>query len=341
MADENNAASSAVAEAVPDIASFTGEQRAEWLQTGKYPDPTNKEDAEPSDSQEESAGDEPGTDTTTDDGKPNDTQRESKPKRGVETRKQELASDVKELKDLLAERARLRKEVEGAQSVKPADSESAKPIETKTEAPKKPTKPNIDDFQTYDAWEQACEDANDKYLAELSSYKAQEAVRLDREAQKKESSDRAEREEKQKIAKSWQEKVKESKKAHADFEDVAFSTKIPITDSMQKFLVESDIGGEILYNLGQDLDLANSIASMNQFQTWKELTRLELSIPKSTKEAPIPNTITRSNPPPKVVGGYGTTTEDAVAAAQKSGDTRAYINAANDRDLARMRKMRA
>jgi hypothetical protein len=336
MPDETNSASSAGSTEVstPDISTFTSEQRSEWLMSGKYPESSNKEDAAPSESKE-SAAEEAETDTTTDDGKPNDTQRESKPKRGAESRKQELAQEIQ---DLLAERSRIRKEVEETKAVKPAEPAPAKPVEAKTETPKKPPKPNIDDFETYEAWETAVEEANDKYLTDLADYKAKEAVKADREARQKESAERAAQEETQKTAKIWQSKVAEAKKIHDDFEEVAFNPKTPISETMQKFIVESEMGAEIAYQLGQDQEKASSIANMSDFNAVRELTRIELSIPKTTKEDPKPNKITRSNPPPTTIGGYGTSSDDAEEAALKSGDTRAYINARNAKEFARMRK---
>ncbi|MFA5265180.1 MAG: hypothetical protein WC378_15260, partial [Opitutaceae bacterium] len=306
--------------------SFTQEQRSKWLETGETPAPTKTEAPAPSTESE----DENPKPAEADAAKPNDTQPEHK-KRGGESRKQELAAEIQ---DMLAERARVKRELEEDQRKLDQSKQGAKtdpPAVADKPSAEAPKRPKIDDFETYEEFDAA----QDKYFSDLADFKAREAVKADRETREKAEAERKEQEAKSKEVQNWQEKVTKARSKHADFDKVAFDAQIPISDAMKKFFLQSPDGADLLYDLGSNISEAQRIFSLSEFETNRELTKLELAIPSKT---PKPKTVTQSNPPPKEVGGFAKTGDDAVAAALESGDTRAYIDEANRRDAARLQR---
>ena len=104
-------------------------------------------------------------------------------------------------------------------------------------------------------------------------------------------------------------------------------------------LVESELGGEILYYLATHKDEIKRISELGPIAQAREIFKLETTLSGSpaaleTEEVP---------PPPRTLGAGATLPPDAAAKALKDGDkdpnafTR-YRAAANEEELKRLRK---
>lgn len=92
----------------------------------------------------------------------------------------------------------------------------------------------------------------------------------------------------------FQDQVYDAMEKYEDFEEVAFQHPF-MTDVMAGVIKQSDIGSEIAYHLGKNLDLARSMTSMNPFQLTKEIIKLEGELtvkPKKPAVSKAPDPIT-------------------------------------------------
>jgi hypothetical protein len=266
---------------------------------------------------------------------------------GTEKEIQETKPGPKEsqrIKELLTKRveqeneiARLRAELnkgntpEGKPGEKKADSPP--PPEKKADAGS-PTKPSLKDFSTFDEYEVA----NDKYITELAEFKAKAAVAAARAEQEKAAADKA-------AADAWAKQRAEAEEEHADLAEVAFSKDTPITDVMDGFIRDSEIGVRILYALGQNGSAEGKrIAALPVFKQARALIALEASIAGSRgtsqpekKTAPVKK-YTAAPPPATDLGAKDTESADPELAALKRGDTAEYIRLANAREAKAARR---
>jgi len=86
-----------------------------------------------------------------------------------------------------------------------------------------------------------------------------------------------------------------------DFEKVAYNDKLPITEYMAQTIRESELGPDVAYYLGSNMEEAKRISKLSPFNQAKELGKIELKI--STN----PDTLGKkvSNTPPPVNPGKG------------------------------------
>lgn len=321
-----------VQETRPDLEALSPEEYDTWLQKGTLPvkDSPKKEASatsndDPVESPEPSAGDDEHKEGTIPD---------HKPKRGAESRKQELAAEIQ---SLLKQRAELRREIEtsgkGERKAEPPPAPKEAKPEVKPEV-KAPVKPKLDDFETYEEFDAARE----TYFEQLTEFKAREAVRIEREAREAAETEMRERDSKAKVAESWNQKVTDAKDRYEDFETVAFSDKVPLNQAAMDFVLNSDAGADVLYKLGKNPTEAARIASLDAMGTMRELARIELSLSGTRQPTTQPTTkkITGAKPPPKDIGGYAKTGDDEVVSALKAGDAGRYIELMNQRDAARL-----
>ena len=107
------------------------------------------------------------------------------------------------------------------------------------------------------------------------------------------------------------------------------------------FVLDSEVGADISYYLGTHLDEANAIAEMKPSRQAATLRDIEISLtePAARREPPAPKKFTEVPPPPTDLSGRNAPPKDAMQAALESGDTEAYIKAANARDVAAKRRV--
>lgn len=322
--DANPAVESSPTEFVEtSLESLTDEQSKHWRLTGELPKQTEAAPVEPPEEAPAEAG------------KPEGTQEAGKAK-GIKTRKVELDAEIQELEARLARKADLKRQLSETGEKPPAPPPVDKPAELKA-----PVKPKQADFQTWEEYESA----TDKYHDEMSDFKITLALQKDRAERAKEAEAAKAKTEGETVAQRFNQQVEAAAKKHSDWNEVAPAIgeilKDPRYNAGAGFILESEQGAEITYYLGTHLDEAATIAKMSPIRQCAALGVIEhrLSQPAAEpkKAAPGPKKETEVPPPPTELGGRNALPADPVNAALESGDTGAYIRAANARDLAERR----
>jgi len=143
-------------------------------------------------------------------------------------------------------------------------------------------KPRVDDFEDYDG-----------YVDAVTDWKIEQ----------REGVQRAERAkiEQQNKGVQFQARLNEGFKTHEDFQEVVFNPNLTISPPMVEALHDCEHAAEIAYHLGQNLDLARNIASLNPIAAAREIGKLDAVF---SKGPPLPQKITTKAPTPtKPVGG--------------------------------------
>lgn len=132
-------------------------------------------------------------------------------------------------------------------------------------------------------------DSDEEYISALAK-QIREEVRGEWEAER-------EKERKEKTKRQLQETLSKSREKYEDFDDVALSPNVPISQEMYDAAVGDNMG-DILYYLGQHSSEASRIASLPPLAQAKEIGKIEVKITSKS-----PKTTNAPNPPAKVGGG--------------------------------------
>jgi len=95
------------------------------------------------------------------------------------------------------------------------------------------------------------------------------------------------------IIESYHEREEEARNKYDDFEQVAYNSKLPITDVMAQTIQSSDIGPDMAYYLGSNPKEAERISRLSPMLQAKEIGKLEVKLSsnppvKKTSNAPAP-----------------------------------------------------
>lgn len=95
------------------------------------------------------------------------------------------------------------------------------------------------------------------------------------------------------IIESYHEREEEARNKYDDFEQVAYNSKLPITDVMAQTIQSSDIGPDMAYYLGSNPKEAERISRLSPMLQAKEIGKLEFKLTsnppvKKTSNAPAP-----------------------------------------------------
>jgi len=315
MADEATvtAESSPAPETAPvSLDKFTDAEHAKWLETGETPKPKKAESATAS---PESAP-ESGT------GKESQESVQPERKQDGETRKRQLAAEIQ---DLLEQRRRLREEL----SQKPAEKAESQP---EAKAPERPKRPRIDEFEDYSKYE----DALDQYEEKLADYKAGQRIEAEKQAYQKQQQQQTIEQHNAEVRKNWETRLRETQKRHPDFDAIVRANELPLNPIMDGYLLDSEIGPDVVVHLCQHMEEANRIAKLPPYQCARELVKLESSISEKLKATPAPSKITGAKEPPRELSGTNRAPEDEAQAALAAGDVGRYMDVMNTRDAARI-----
>jgi len=314
------------------------EAYAEWRQTGKLPGRKPSKREESASSRISGDGDEPS---------------ESAPGSEPGSQAGKWSRNAQRRFDkIVAEREAFREEVEALkaqqataakQDAKPPESSSAAPAPPSPEAPKKPRQEN---FQTWDAYEQAL----DEYNKASIRYEFEAKWREKEQQQQHKASEQA-----------MQAKLNEATVRYgAEAEPKIYKTAATLFEDKQihpdlKYAVtRSDVLVDALYVMGsyQDdfakfLDLAKKdpLQAIYQWWTVENLVRQELAQtqPPETSETPPrapdgrfqPARMRSAPAPPTELSGNSAPPGDELDRAAKNNDVRAFFAEANRRDFAR------
>ena len=199
-----------------------------------------------------------------------DTAPPSKGKGGSRQRRiDRLTRENEELKRQMAER-----------SVKPQD----KPPE-----PAKPAaagKPKLEDFRTLEAYQEA-----------LTDWKIDERERNRKEADARTAAEEAVRAEQD----GWAKKEKAARKAHADYDDLMETIKIPVGPGVlaaRQAMLEDEHGAELLYHLAKHPKELERIAALPPASAVLAVGRLSASLESPATENGQPRITGAPKPPP-------------------------------------------
>lgn len=321
-------------------------QHAKWLKTGELPVQGAKEvkgldegDAKPV----KADADEADTDTGDADAKP--AERGFGSKRPSELRRiaREQQAEISRLKTQLAgakgpERAEIKEEI--------AELETAAAPKVDKLGPKpRATDKNADGTPKYKDWE-AFEDAKDEWVRK-------DAIQEFESAANKKEQERTIAAQNTKIEQSWAKRTEESRKQHDDFDDVALDPEGPGKhisrgSVVDQWILESDLGAEILYHFGNDLDDLLRYGKLSPVAAARELTKLEAKLTKGTTQddsdsPPNPPKrevkVTRAPKPASEVGGRGNAAIDDSERALRDDPTKnpdamkRFMEAENRKDI--------
>lgn len=322
---ESSPESTEVQDSGIDLADLNAEQYDAFMLHGKLPE---AKPAEPPPAKQT-------VETPEESGKSKGNQEAGKGK-GVKARNEQLDSEIQELEARLARKADLKRQLESDTGAKPDSPPAA---ETKPAELKEPVEPKADDFKTWDEFQTA----ERKYYRELAKYEAAIAVQQDRAQRAEEAKKQQQEAEGRQAAEKWNKQIESAAKKHSDWNDVIDPVselvgKDPRFQAGASFLLESEVGAEILYHLGSNPDEAREIAAMSPIRQVAALTRIELSLTKPAESAlkapPGPKKVTEAPPPPSDLNGRNQLAPDPIAAALEADDTEAYMRLQNAKDIA-------
>ena len=145
----------------------------------------------------------------------------------------------------------------------------------RVQQPAQPPKdiPSVDQFESPEAYADA-----------LAEKKARELV-AQRDAQQQQTQ----------MLEAYHEREEAAREKYADFEQVAYNPKLPITDVMAQTIQASDVGPEVAYYLGANPQDAARISKLSPFLQAKEIGKIEARLAsdppvKKSSSAPAPIT---------------------------------------------------
>jgi hypothetical protein len=212
-----------------------------------------------------------------------DSAGDAQPKRkGLQKRIDELVRKEKEAK---REAEELRRQLAERDQPKPDQAQG----QAKDQGERFPTpKPEIKDFETYEAFTEALTD----WKADERDWKREQAKAADRA--KEAAASTAER-----VAKT----IEAAKEKFTDFAEV-FHDKLPVTPVMADALMESEASADIAYYLGKNPEEAARIAGLSPVAQIREIGKIEARLEAQAKAAPkaTPRTVSAAPAPVKPVG---------------------------------------
>lgn len=193
--------------------------------------------------------------------------------------KPERTFNQKEVDDII--QRRLAKEQRKAERLARAEAENQvlKQQLTPPAQPQSQGAPKPEQFQTYE-----------DYLDSLTDWKVEQKLKATHEAQAREYQRRAQLEHEGKIV----ENLRKAAAKFDDFDEVVANPSLPVTAAMRDAIGESEIGGEIAYHLGMNIEEAERIAALSPVGQVRAILALEQKLrevpEKKTTDAPPPIT---------------------------------------------------
>lgn len=257
----------------PQSSGETGEQTSDETSEARK---AASEDAKEADSE----GDEQESEAEGNDAKDENGEPRGKEQKGFGKRISKL---VKKNQNLSQELEYWKNQAIGAHSGK-EQAGSQKAAQSKEDA-----RPRADDFDSYE-----------DYQVALSAYGARKALGAELDEIKKTLTGSKTESEAEKASKAFDKRTKEFVKEHKDYAEVLQALSgIEVDKSVEQAIVLSEHGPALLYELGNNPDLAESIAELPPVLQFKEIVKLEQKIEARKNAAPK---TTKAPPPPKPVG---------------------------------------
>lgn len=161
---------------------------------------------------------------------------------------------------------------------------SSEPAKQAAPQPAPDAPPKAEDFQDYE-----------DYLVARAAHK----LRQEQAQQQQQAAQQAQRRQQAEAADAFRERVEAATEKFPDFHEVAFSPKVPITTAMAETIASSEMGADLAYHLGKNIDEAKRIAALAPIAQVRELGKLEAKL----SAPPTPLKTTQAPKPPKTVTG--------------------------------------
>lgn len=208
-----------------------------------------------------------------------DANEEAEPKhtlpRGVQKRIDRLTRD----------KYRLQAELEVARRQAPQAETKPQPSEGE---------PKADQFKSYE-----------EYLEARAEWKAEQRVEKRLGELREKAQRQAGQAEQEKLQAQWEKRVADAITTYDDFEEVALSPEVPISEPMMAAILRSPKGADVAYHLGKNHDLAAQIAGLDPISAAIRIGELAASLSR-----PTPKKTTGAPPPISPVGGRASTSKD-------------------------------
>lgn len=141
-------------------------------------------------------------------------------------------------------------------------------------------KPDVSKFDSYDA-----------YLDALADWKVDQRLAKERENTEKQTTQRQQLERLESLKSKFDERAEKFREKHDDFDIVAFDESLPVSTAMTEAILDSDLGPEIMYHLGNNPKESARIFKLSPYAAAREIGKLELQLkttPKRPSNAPDP-----------------------------------------------------
>lgn len=319
-----------------NVGRLTQEMREAWNKGEASPqtleDPSKPADSAPAETPSDIApGAEPGN-------SPQEKAAKGKSKEDSEQRWKKLSEEKGNLQRKVEE---LERQLSAPRDNRQISQPAPEKPEPKAAVIPKPTLNDVDPgtgkpkYASVEEWADARDDWNEKRI--LSEIDGRQ-TRVQKETQLAES--------RKVLLAKFEQRAEEARKKLPDFDDVALKTPLPIREGSvaDAFLMESDHGAKLLYELAKNVPELERIQKLNPIAQARELVYLELlhggldSLKKDARFSDLLSSpaipVTRAPKPPSELGGRGTSPSDALESAAKANDFRAFKAEANRRALA-------
>lgn len=247
--------------------------------TQDSPDNDGDEDAADADSDTEDSSDSDGDDDATE---------QNSKRKGKNSAKKRINELTREKYEAIRREQELRREIEELRQ-----KSSHQQIESQSGE-----KPTLEDYN----YDQAA------YIEALAEWKANQVIQS-REAQLKE---KTEQEAVQDNVAKFQQKCREYEAEVEDFVDVAINNPLAYkySNAIVEAIRDSEIGPQMAYHLGSNLDETAKLLGMTPVKQAIELGKLEARLQSKPAIPPKPANVTKTPPPPPKVAGNSKATPD-------------------------------
>lgn len=144
---------------------------------------------------------------------------------------------------------------------------------------KPPTKPKLEEFYSEDDPQAALDKALEKFEKDTQAY----AIAKDRREQAKKAKQEAAETQKKADLEVWNKREKETLKRNPDYNLQESYQDVDPSPAMDGFMMDSDIGPDILWHLKQNLDEADRIRQLPPYQAVRAMIKLEETLSNQIK----------------------------------------------------------
>jgi hypothetical protein len=209
-------------------------------------------------------------------GVPTETPEPKPPEDGGEPERHTLPKGVqKRIDRLTRDKYRLQAELEMARRQAPQAEPQRQPAEGAKGAPKP------DQFKSYE-----------EFLEARAEWKAEQRVESLLGELRETAQRQAGKAEQQKLQSQWEKRVSDAMTTYDDFEEVALSPEVPISEPMMAAILRSPKGADVAYYLGKNPETAAQIAGLDPVSAAIRIGEIAATVakpaPKRTTAAPAP-----------------------------------------------------